>query len=113
MPLLVFRSAASRDLASISDYIEQESGSLATAEAFTDKIVAYCEKLARLPTVLGRPRPELHPMYRSVTFGVYVIFFFYGDDDAPRSHFYVGNIIHGSRDLDAYFAAHPVDDASA
>jgi plasmid stabilization system protein ParE len=106
---LVFRSAALRDLASISDHIERESGSLATAEAFTEKIIAYCEKLARLPTVLGRPRPELHPIYRSVTFGLYVIFFFYGDDDAPRGHFYVGNIIHGSRDLDAYFRAYPAD----
>jgi hypothetical protein len=30
--------------------------------------------------------------------------------NAPPSHFYVGNIIHGSRDLDAYFKAQPADD---
>jgi len=34
---LVFRAAALRDLAGISDYIERESGSLATAEAFYGK----------------------------------------------------------------------------
>ena len=62
--------------------------------------------------MMGRGRPELRPGYRSITYGNYVIFLRYADEDGPRSHLYVGNIIQGNRDLDAYFAAHQDDDAS-
>ncbi len=60
---------------------------------------------------MGRPRPELRPGYRSITYGNYVIFLRYGDDEGPRSHLYIGNIVHGRRDLDAYFDGHPDEDA--
>jgi len=53
--------------------------------------------------MIGRPRPELRADYRSVTFGNYVIFLRYGNDAGPRSHLYVIHILHGARDLDAYF----------
>ena len=39
MTHLVFRAAALRDLASIGDHIEGESGSRATADAFTEKLI--------------------------------------------------------------------------
>src|SRR5580704_2090020 len=40
---------------------------------FTD----YCEHLAKLPGMMGRPRPELGHDVRSTTFGNYVIFLRY------------------------------------
>ena len=109
MPRLVYRAAALRDLAEIAAYIERESGSREAAEAFIDKLTDYCEHIASLPAMMGRPRPELRPGYRSVTYGSYVMFLRYADEEGPRSHLYVGNIIHGRRDLDAYFAEHQDD----
>jgi plasmid stabilization system protein ParE len=109
VPRLVYRTAALRDLAEIATFIERETGSRAAAEAFVEKITNHCEHLATLPGLLGRPRPELRPHYRSITFGSYVIFMRYADVDGPRSHLYVVSIIHGSRDIDAYFADHPDD----
>jgi hypothetical protein len=36
----------------------------------------------------------------------------YADETGARSHLYVVNIIHGARDLEAYFAVHPDDDGA-
>jgi plasmid stabilization system protein ParE len=107
---LVFRTAALRHLAEIAEYIETESMSRATADAFIDRLVAYCEHLATLPGLIGSPRAELRPQYRSTTFGRYVIFFRYSDEDGPRSHLYVVDVVHGSRDIEAYFATQPDDE---
>lgn len=96
MPRLVYRTAALRDLANIAASIERKSGNRATADAFIDKLTAHCEHLATLPALIGRPRPELRPYYRSATFGNYVIFLRYTDEDGPRSHLYVINIIQGA-----------------
>ena len=41
-----------------------------------------------------------------------MIFLRYADEEGPRTHLYVGNIVHGSRDLDAYFAGSPDEDNS-
>jgi hypothetical protein len=40
----------------------------------------------------------LGPGYRSTTFGSYV------DQDSQRSHLYIVHVLHGSRDMDAYFS---------
>jgi toxin ParE1/3/4 len=110
VPRLVYRAAARRDIAELSAYVERESQSRAVANAFIDKITDYCEHLATLSTMIGRPRPELRPQYRSITFGNYVIFLRYGDDAGPRSHLYIIHILHGARDLDAYFRGAPDDE---
>jgi toxin ParE1/3/4 len=114
VPRLVYRAAAQRDIAEIAAYIERESQDRGVAEAFIEKLTAYCERLARLPGLLGRPRPELGRDYRSTTFGNYVIFFRYADEGSPRSHLYVVHVVHGARDIDAYFDRvreddHPTD----
>lgn len=110
MPRLVYRTNALRDLADIAAYIERESASRAAADSFIEKITGYCEHIATLPGMMGRPRPELRPDYRSITFGSYVIFLRYADEDTPRSHLYVVNVIHGRRDIDAFFAARTDDE---
>ena len=106
MPRLIYRSTALRDLAEIAAYIEAESASRETAEAFVQRLTDHCERIAKLPGLIGRPREELRAGYRSKTFGNYVIFFRYGDDEGPRSRFVVANVLYGSRDLDAYFLEH-------
>jgi plasmid stabilization system protein ParE len=108
---LVYRSAALRDLAGIAAYIERESGSRGAAEAFIDKLTDHCERIARFPTMVGRPRPELRPDYRSLAFGKYVIFLRYAEDEGEGGHLYVGNIIHARRDIDAYFVEQGDEDA--
>jgi len=113
VPRLIYRAAALRGIAEIAAYIEQESQSRAAADAFVESIAAHCEHLATLSSMIGRPRPELRPGYRSVTFGNYVIFLRYGNDDGPRSHLYIIHILHGARDLDAYFIEAPSDDEDA
>lgn len=100
MPRLVYRAAARRDLAGIAAHIERESLNSAVAENFIDKILDYCEQIAKL---LGRSRPEFGRNYRSLTFGSYVIIFRYADDEGPRSHLYIIHVIYGGRDLDAFF----------
>ncbi len=73
----------------IATYIESESASRAVAERFTDRLTDYCEQIAKLPSLIGRARPEYGHNYRSVTYGSYVIFFRYTDEDGLRSHLYV------------------------
>jgi toxin ParE1/3/4 len=106
MPRLVYRSTALREIADIAAYIEQESVSRDTADAFVQRLTDHCERIAILPGLIGHPREDLRPGYRSKTFGNYIIFFRYGDEEGPRSRVYVTNIVYGSRDLDAYFMEH-------
>ena len=113
MPRLVYRAAARRDIAQIAAYIEQKSQSRAAADEFVESITAHCEHLATLSSMIGRPRSDLRPGYRSVTFGNYVIFLRYGNDDGPRSHLYIIHILHGARDLDAYFKEASSDNEDA
>jgi toxin ParE1/3/4 len=103
VPRLVYRAAARRDLAEIAAYVEDESRSRAVADTFIDKLMRYCEHMARLPFAMGRMRADLGRNFRSVTFGRYVIFFEYGPDDASRDNLFVTNVVHGSRDMGAYF----------
>jgi toxin ParE1/3/4 len=107
---LVYRAAARRAIAEIAAYIERESRSRAVADDFVDKLNDYCERIAKLPGMMGRPRPELGRDVRSTTFGNYVVFLRYADEDGPRSHLYITHVVHGARDMDAYFEQHGGDE---
>jgi len=98
MPRLVFSTAAREDLAEIEAHIEEASGSSETAQDFVEQIIRKCGRLADFETKVGRPRPELLPDLRSFPFRNYVIFFRYASDT-----FYVINVLHGARDIDALF----------
>ncbi len=102
MPHLVYRARARRELAGIAAYIMKESGDRRVAESFVAKLTEHCERLANLPGLLGRARPEFGRNYRSVSFGGYLIVFRYGDDDGPRSHLYIVHVVSGRRDLEPY-----------
>ena len=108
VPRLVFLESAKRDLADIAARIERDSMSRATADTFIDKLIAYCQRLAALPGLLGRARPELRAAYRSVTFGNYVIFLTYESEGiGPRDLLKIVHVLWGARDLDAYFNENP------
>ena len=98
MPRLVFSTAAREGLAEIEAYIEEASGSGEAAQDFVEEIICKCSRLAEFETKVGRSRPELLPDLRSSPFRNYVIFFRYISDT-----FYVVNILHGARDIDAFF----------
>jgi toxin ParE1/3/4 len=95
---VVYLAAAKRDLVSIVEYVTRQSGSLATGRWFVEQIRGRCAKLASLPRILGRSRPELGPDTRSIPFKEYVIFFRYRGES-----FEVVNVIEGHRDIEGYF----------
>ena len=111
MPRLVFLDSAKRDLADIAARIERTSSSRPTADAFIDKLIAYCQRLAGRSAPMGRARPELRTVYRSVTFGNYVIFLTYASEGtSPRAVLKIVHVLWGARDLDAYFIERPDDE---
>jgi len=80
MRRLHYDNAARRDLIAIARFIRDASGSRPIGEGFVQTLRQRCERLAQLPGLLGRQRPELHPDIRSLAFREYVIFFRYHDD---------------------------------
>lgn len=95
---LIITDQAIADLTGISSYIADTSGSPATAEKFAGELINRCEKLASLPSTLGRARPELRPDLRSVAHKSYVIFFRYNGDRVE-----IVSILNGLRDIDIHF----------
>ncbi|MGN8114932.1 type II toxin-antitoxin system RelE/ParE family toxin [Labrys sp. 22185] len=98
MRRLVYSHAAVRDLIAIQDYISRESGSLMLGRRFAEQLRQQCRKLATLPGIFGRVRPELRPDLRSFTFRGYVIFLRYHSDRLE-----IVNIVEGHRDIEALF----------
>ena len=98
MRALYYTTTARRDLGEISLYIADESGSFDVANAVIDKIDRYCGRLASLPGTLGSARSDLQIGLRSTPCQGYVIFFRYGLNSLE-----IISILHGSRDVVAYF----------
>jgi toxin ParE1/3/4 len=95
---LRYLDAARGDLVDIAVYIAEQS-STATAREFIDGLRDRCRRLAALPGILGTARPELGDDIRSTPCRGYVIFFRYRSDTLE-----IISVLHGSRDVDAYFA---------
>lgn len=95
---LIYTDQAEADLQQIADYVEQETLDEDAAIAFVDRIQDKCAYLAGLPGTLGTSRPDLREDMRSTPFQGYVIFFRYRNE-----LFEVVNVLHGSKDLIAYF----------
>ena len=95
-----FLASVEADLVDIFTHLAQASRSVAVARGYTRRLRDRCHHLAGLPGQMGRPRPELIDGIRSIAFGNHVIFFRYVDD-----RFEVVNILHGYRDIDAWFGA--------
>lgn len=98
MARLVYLDSARDDLRSIQRHLTSASASREVGAAFARVLHLQCVKLAALPGVLGRPRPELRPDIRSFPYKGYVMFFRYESD-----RFEVVNILEGHRDVLAHF----------
>jgi toxin ParE1/3/4 len=101
MRQLIYLTGARNDLRRIAANIALESGSRATAVNFVARIRGQCARLAALPGVLGRSRPELLDDMRSFPFGRYLIFFRYRSDAVE-----IIDILEAHRDIDAWFKSH-------
>ncbi len=99
MRRLIYLTSARDDLADIVRYIAQESADIAVAQAFVEKLMARCDRLAGLPGILGTQRPELHADIRSMPHQGYVIFFRYQEERIE-----IVNILNARRDVDHHFA---------
>ena len=95
---LNYLASARGDLEAIANYLEDETGSAALADAFADRLRAKCRKLAALPGALGTERPEFQTDIRSTPCEGYVIYFRYSADAVE-----IINFLHGSRDAQAHF----------
>lgn len=89
------RPQAVVDILDIWDFIAEDS--MVEADRWVDLLD---EKLTLWSTqpLIGRPRPELAPELRSMSFGRYVIFFLPLPDGID-----VVRVLHSSRDTDAEF----------
>lgn len=96
--MLIFLPEAKENLKSIATYIARESGDVATASGFVEKLIGKCESLAAQPFRMGTPRPELGDGIRSAVHGNYLIFFRYLEDAME-----VALIVEGHRDIEALF----------
>lgn len=97
MRSLEFLDRAKNSLTDISNYVDESAGPDISLSVVS-RILAQCEKLARLSGTLGRARPELESDLRSFPFLGYVIYFRY----LPEI-FQVVNIAHSARDTGAVF----------
>jgi len=93
-----FLASVEEDLVNIFTHIAEASGSLSLARGYVRRLRAHCHHLASLPGQMGRARPELIEGIRSAVFGNHVVFFRYAG-----GRFEVVNILHGHRDIEAYF----------
>jgi toxin ParE1/3/4 len=97
MRRLRYDTAARRDLVAIARFIRR-GGDRSIATSFSQALIGQCERLARLPGILGRARDEFGYGLRSFPFRNYVIFFRYHDDSVE-----IVRIIERHRDAAALF----------
>jgi toxin ParE1/3/4 len=87
--------AAEADLSEVWQYVSK--GGEAGADAFLDKILQQCRRLAQFPH-MGRARENLAPNLRSFPVKKFVIFYRSVDDTVE-----VVRILYGARDLESVF----------
>jgi toxin ParE1/3/4 len=95
---LVYSDCARGDLNQLFEYIAHQTYSTAVALKFIDRLHQQCARLAELPGMLGRARPELGADIRSFAIQSHVIFFRYGPGTVE-----IINILDGHRDIDSHF----------
>jgi toxin ParE1/3/4 len=98
MRRLTLSTAAQRDLDNIQRYLDEWTNDDRVADRVIGRIARQCERLAELPGILGRPRPDLATNLRSFPYESYVIFFRYPDDETLE----IVNVLSAKRDIDDF-----------
>ena len=96
---LILSDAALRDLDDIFEYLAEQFAENARERVLVETIVTQIEKIAALPSTVGRPRDNLLPGLRSFPFRGYLCFMRYEED-----RLLIVNILHSRRDTDAAFS---------
>ena len=103
MRRVVLMAQAVDDLADIHTMIVEASSHVDVADRFIDDIEARCLRIAELPSLIGRPRPEFGHDLRSLPHGNYLLFMRYRGKDILE----IVAVVHAARDLDVYFDETP------
>ncbi len=88
---MVLTGPALDDLDHIAGYIHNETGSIAIAQSFVEKLVARTRSMATSPFELGRLRKELGPGIRSSVGGNYLIITQYQNEELLALRFVEGH----------------------
>jgi toxin ParE1/3/4 len=103
---LSFTNQARTDLVAIARYIARASDHRDVGLKFSRELREHCEKLASLPAMVGRPRPDLGRDLRSFPFRNHLIVLRYEGDAIV-----IARILHGRRAIAALFSDEtPPDD---
>lgn len=109
MPVLVFRPVARHELAEIAAHVARTADDREAGRRVARRLDAHCRRLASLPGLLGRPRPEFGRDYRTSAHEGHLIVFRYADLAGPRTHLIVIHILDGRRDLGSLFSEPEID----
>ena len=88
------------DLMNIGHYIAEESGSIETAIAFTNRIERRCYKIGDAPNG-GAPRPDLGKDIRLVPFEKSAVIIYRATEDAVE----IVSVFYGGRDYEAILSS--------
>lgn len=93
-----YREEAAADLLDIYQWVYEASGDPVTAERFTQRLLAACERIGDVP-LGGRPRDDLLPGLRTVPFEKRAVLAYVIVDDAVE----ITNVFYGGRDYEALY----------
>jgi toxin ParE1/3/4 len=93
---VAYRPAASADILEIYGWVHEVSLDPVTAERFTGRLVAACERIGDLPFG-GRPRDDLSPGLRTVPFEKRAVIAYVVEGETVL----ITNVFYGGRDYES------------
>ena len=99
---VLFREQAEADLLEVLEWVAGQSASLDAAAGFDAKLRAKCRSIAAVSATSGRPREDLAPGLRSVSWRNHIILLRYTPDAIE-----IVRVLHNRRDLAAALAPKP------
>lgn len=95
---VVFRAEAEFDLLQIYRWVYEASRDPDVADRFLDRLVSRCERIGDAPHG-GRPRDDLEPGLRTVSFERSAVIAYRVDEDQVQ----IVNVFYGGRNFEALF----------
>ena len=93
-----YREAASTDILDVYRWVYEVSLDPVTAERFTARLVAACQKIGEIP-LGGRPRDDLSPGLRTVPFEKRAVIAYLIEAETVV----ITNVFYGGRDYEALY----------